>query len=110
MPVISNTQASGGLTTGRIAANGQTALGIAAVVDVTTLTRQPNERLIPMGFVTDDVANIPFADETGAIGIGADAVILQMRKTGGGINQAKLTLRSGISGRTCDWLVMGLRP
>lgn len=109
MPNIANTGASPAAGQQRIIGSGQTALGIATVSDVLTFTRQTGERVIPIGFITDNVANIPLGFESGAIGVGADAVILQIRKAGTGADDAKLTARSGISARTIDWSVLGIR-
>jgi hypothetical protein len=87
----------------RTISSGTTAMVALATTDVSTVTRNAGERIVPAGFITDAVANVGL---TQGVTISGDGIAMELRCTAVA-NQVKLTLICGATGRTLDWMVLG---
>lgn len=87
----------------RTVSSGSTALTGGTTTDVSTFTRNANERVDAALFVTNNTLNVAFTDGTT---IAIDGVVSEFRRTATA-NQAKLSLICGATGRTADWMVLG---
>lgn len=98
-----------GITAARKIASGQTVVAQATTSDVATFTRNAGERVVPLGFVTNDVADLELiwnglAAVTGPQGIGI------RRTVNPGEAKLSITNSSAASSRTHDWMILGIVP
>lgn len=88
----------------RSISSGSTGMTALATTDVATVTRTAGERILPSGFITDAVANVAWGD---GFSISVDGIAFELRRTTNA-NEFKLTLICGATGRTLDWMILGI--
>jgi hypothetical protein len=93
----------------RVVASGQTSVAAASTVDLTTITRNANERLQILGFVTEDTAGIQFSESIDVLA-GDKVGYFFERTANAGEVKARATNTHATLARTLDWVILGITP